>query len=165
VGEVGEILVRGPTVMKAYWRQPAATARALVGGWLHTGDAGWLDSAGRLSVVDRRDDLIVSGGENVYPAEVEAVLDSHPDVAASCVVGLPDPEWGQVVVAVVVARRAAVSTADLIAHARAHLAGYKIPRRILWAATLPRTATGKLRRSEVRAGLVGDDGRVPASQR
>jgi O-succinylbenzoic acid--CoA ligase len=163
-GEVGEILVGGPTVMAGYWRDPEATDRALAGGWLHTGDAGWLDRSGRLHVADRRDDLIVSGGENVYPAEVEAVLSGHEDVAEACVVGLPDPDWGQVVVAAVVRRSAALTEDALLAHARRHLAGYKAPRRIAWATTLPRTTSGKLRRDEVRASLERQDPRGPSHQ-
>lgn len=152
-GVVGEIRVRGPTVMVGYWNDAPATAAALVDGWLRTGDAGWLDEAGRLHVADRRDDLILCGGENVYPAEVEAVLEGHPEVAESCVVGVPDSEWGQVVAAVVVRRSDDLTPEALAEHARRHLAGYKVPRRIEWADALPRTAAGKLRRSEVRARL------------
>ncbi len=152
-GEVGEIWVRGPTVMAGYWNKPAATAEALVGGWLHTGDAGWLDGQGRVHVADRRGDLIVSGGENVYPVEVEAVLNGHPDVVESCVVGLPDPEWGQVVTAVIVRRTSDLAPDELVNYARRHLAGFKVPRRIVWSAGLPRTAAGKLQRATVRGGL------------
>lgn len=154
-GSLGEIQVTGPTVMAGYWRQPEATDRALAGGWLHTGDAGWLDEAGRLHVADRRDDLIVTGGENVYPAEVEAVLAQHPAVVDVCVVGVPDVAWGQRVVAVVVSRGADLAEAELAAYAREHLAGFKVPRAFVWADALPRTAAGKLQRGEVRAGLTG----------
>jgi O-succinylbenzoic acid--CoA ligase len=154
--DVGEILVAGPTVMAGYWRQPEATARALSGGWLHTGDVGWLDDDGRLHVADRRDDLIVSGGENVYPAEVEAVLMQHPDVAEAGVVGVPDEAWGQRVIAVIVRRNADLNEAELAAHAREHLAGYKVPREFVWVNALPRTAAGKLRRGVVRAVVAAD---------
>jgi o-succinylbenzoate---CoA ligase len=153
-GAVGEIQVRGPTVMARYWNDGDGTTSALADGWLHTGDAGWLDERGWLYVADRRDDLIVSGGENVYPGEVEAVLDAHPGVVESCVVGMPDDTWGHVVTAVVVRAPGDVRADTLIAHVRGQVAGYKVPRRVLWADGLPRTAAGKLRRGEVRAGVV-----------
>ncbi len=152
----GEILVRGPTVMAGYWNQPEATAAALAGGWLHTGDVGWLDESGELFVAARRDDLIVSGGENVYPAEVEDALNAHPDIAASCVVGVPDPEWGMAVAAAVVAAPGAKCDAEAIERSlRARLAGYKIPRRIQWLEALPHTASGKPHREAIREMLVG----------
>jgi O-succinylbenzoic acid--CoA ligase len=156
-GEPGEILVRGPVVMAGYAGRPEATARAIVDGWLHTGDVGHLDADGYLYVLDRRDDLIVTGGENVYPAEVEAALLAHPWVAEAGVVGAPDDTWGQRVVAVVrLAGAPDLATADAVdtlrAHCRAHLAGYKVPSEIRIAAEpLPRTASGKLRRAELRA--------------
>lgn len=157
-GEPGEIVVRGPVVMAGYAGRAEATARAIVDGWLHTGDIGRLDADGFLHVLDRRDDLVVSGGENVYPAEVEAVLLAHPSVAEAAVIGMPDDTWGQRVVAVVRLHDAGAVTADvaevLRAHCRAHLAGYKTPREFrLVLEPLPRTASGKLRRGEVRAQL------------
>jgi O-succinylbenzoic acid--CoA ligase len=152
---IGEILVAGPTVFPGYLGRPDATAEALRDGWLHTGDLGYLDEEGYLYVADRRDDLIISGGENVYPAEVEAALAAHPAVLEAAVVGLPDPRWGAAVVAVVVAAPGATPTAgELTAHLRTHLAGYKLPRRIeLSAEPLPRTASGKLQRHLVRERL------------
>ncbi|MCB0217526.1 MAG: o-succinylbenzoate--CoA ligase [Caldilineae bacterium] len=155
-GQAGEILVRGPTVMSGYWRAPEASSAALADGWLHTGDLGWLDDRGHLCVEGRRDDLIVSGGENVYPAEVEAALLRHPQVADCCVLGEPDPDWGQRVVAVVVLRPdfdpppspEAVESV-LTPFLRGQLAGYKLPRRYVLAPSLPRTAAGKLRRARV----------------
>ena len=157
-GEPGEIVVRGPVVMAGYAGRAEATARAMVDGWLHTGDIGRLDADGFLHVLDRRDDLVVSGGENVYPAEVEAVLLAHPSVAEAAVIGVPDDTWGQRVVAVVRLHDAGAVTADIAetlrAHCRAHLAGYKTPREFRFVtAPLPRTASGKLRRGEVRAQL------------
>jgi O-succinylbenzoic acid--CoA ligase len=157
-GEPGEIVVRGPVVMAGYAGRSEATARAIVDGWLRTGDIGRLDADGFLHVLDRRDDLVVSGGENVYPAEVEAVLLAHPSVAEAAVIGVPDDTWGQRVVAVVRlhdARAAHAGAAELLrAHCRAHLAGYKTPREFrLVTEPLPRTASGKLRRGEVRARL------------
>ncbi|GAB4521321.1 MAG: o-succinylbenzoate--CoA ligase [Anaerolineales bacterium] len=157
-GEIGEVLVSGPTVMRGYDGDPQATARALQGGWLHTGDLGYLDADGDLWIVQRRSDLIVSGGENVYPAEVEAVLREHPAVAEACVVGLPHPEWGQQVAAAVTLRRgAAVSGEALRAFLRGRLAGYKIPRRIAILPSLPQTASGKIVRRRVAEILESDE--------
>ena len=146
-GEVGEILVRGPTVMLGYLNDPEATARALADGWLHTGDLGSVDADGALTVHDRRDDLVISGGENVYPAEVEAALLEHPSVAEAGVAGLPDADLGARVVAWVVPKDGMpVDAASLDAHCRARLAGYKCPREFRFRAELPRTASGKLLR-------------------
>jgi O-succinylbenzoic acid--CoA ligase len=150
-GEPGEITVRGPVVTPGYWRRPDLTARALRDGWLWTGDLGYLDEDGYLTVLDRRDDLIVTGGENVYPAEVEAVLLAHPAVAEAAVVGIPDVEWGQRVVAAVVLRPGAtVRAADLASWCRERLAGYKVPRAFRFVSELPRTESGKVQRWAVR---------------
>jgi O-succinylbenzoic acid--CoA ligase len=151
-GEVGEIQVRGPVVTPGYWNRPEATAAALSEGWLRTGDLGYLDADGYLYVLDRREDVILSGGENVYPAEVEAALLAHPAVAEAVVVGVADLEWGQRVVAVVrLAPGVAASATELRAWCRERLAGYKVPKEIRFAAELPRNATGKLLRRAVRA--------------
>ncbi len=152
-GAGGEIVVRGPIVTPGYWNRADATARAIVHGWLHTGDFGTLDEDGFLYVLDRRDDLIVTGGENVYPAEVEGVLSAHPYVTEAAVIGESDAEWGQRVVAVVrLAEGAGPGMAEeLRAHCRASLAAYKVPREVRIAETpLPRTASGKVRRGELR---------------
>ena len=151
-GEAGEIEVRGPTIMTGYWREPEATARVLdADGWLRTGDLGELDAGGRLTVHARRVDLILSGGENVYPAEIEAVLVAHPAVADAAVVGIPDPEWGERPAAVLVGRAAdRPADAELDAWCRARLAGFKIPRRWAWATELPRNAAGKTDRAGVK---------------
>jgi O-succinylbenzoic acid--CoA ligase len=153
-GEVGEICVRGPTVTAGYYGRPDATADAIRDGWLYTGDLGHLDAEGYLYVVDRRSDLIISGGENVYPAEVEAALLAHPAVLEAGVVGAPDPTWGQVPVAYVVARPGHAAgpelAAELLAFTRERLAAYKQPRRVTVVASLPRTASGKLRRTELK---------------
>ena len=152
-GEVGEIFVAGPTVTPGYLGRPEATSEALRDGWLHTGDLGYLDDEGYLYVADRRDDLIVSGGENVYPAEVEAALMAHPAVVEAAVVGLPDDRWGQIVTAVVVSR-AETTAEELVEELRLQLAGYKLPRKIEFSSeALPRTASGKLQRHVVRAAL------------
>jgi O-succinylbenzoic acid--CoA ligase len=150
----GEILVRGPVVMAGYVNQPDATRAAIVDGWLHTGDIGRIDADGYLYVLDRRDDLIVTGGENVYPAEVEAALLSHHGVAEAGVVGVADEMWGQRVVAVVRFGNASanIELAELASHCRDRIAGYKVPREIrVVDEPLPRTASGKLRRSALRA--------------
>lgn len=150
-GAVGEIVVRGPTVMRGYMNRPEATAEALRAGWLHTGDLGYLDEEGFLYVVSRRSDLIISGGENVYPAEIEATLLEHPAVAEAAVVGLPDADWGQAPAAAVVLHAgAAAAPAELIAFCRARLAGYKTPRLVRVVAGLPRNAGGKVQRDQLR---------------
>jgi O-succinylbenzoic acid--CoA ligase len=149
-GQAGEICVRGGTLMRGYLGQPQATARALRQGWLHTGDMGMLDAGGRLRVLDRREDLIVSGGENIYPAEVEAVLMAHPAVLEAAVVGEPDAEFGARPLAWWVAAQPGSEAPDLASHCRRHLAGYKIPRRFVRVAELPRNAAGKLLRRAMR---------------
>jgi len=151
-GEAGEILVRGPTLMSGYHGRPEDTARALAGGWLHTGDVGVLDADGALRVLDRRRDLIVSGGENVYPAEVEAALRTHPDVTDAGVAGLPDVDLGQHVAAWIVLRPGARADAsELERFLRERLAGYKRPRAWRFVPALPRNAGGKLLRRELAA--------------
>ena len=147
----GEVLVKGETVMRGYYNDPAATADALRDGWLHTGDIGYMDEDGDLFILQRREDLIVSGGENIYPAEVEAVLRQHPAVADAVVLGLADANWGQAVAAVVELRVGrSASAADIITFSRQGLAGFKIPRRIAFTPALPRTASGKVQRREAR---------------
>ncbi|MFN3285856.1 MAG: class I adenylate-forming enzyme family protein, partial [bacterium] len=146
-----EILVRGPAVMKGYFRRPEATAQTLRGGWLHTGDVGYLDPEGYLHVLDRREDLIVTGGENVYPAEVEAVLHSHPAVAEAAVVGVPDPQWGHQVVGFVRARPGMeADPQELVSFCRARLAGFKVPRRVWITDRLPRAGLDKVSRRRLR---------------
>ena len=150
---IGEVLVRGSSVMQGYL-DAVATAEALRDGWLHTGDLGYLDAEGDLFIVQRRADLIVTGGENVYPAEVERVLANHPQVAEACVVGVPHPEWGQQVAAAVVPKASNDDDrllSDLKNLCRESLAGYKQPRAFLLLAELPRTPSGKPRREELRA--------------
>ncbi len=150
----GEIVVSGPTVMAGYYGDAEATAAVLRDGRLHTGDVGTLDHDGDLWLLDRRGDLIVSGGENVYPAEVERVLRAHPAVAAACVVGLPHAEWGRQVAAMVVLREQATLTeAELVAHCRRELAGYKLPRHITFVEALPLTGSGKVQRAAVAQRL------------
>jgi O-succinylbenzoic acid--CoA ligase len=143
----GEIAVRGPTVMQGYLNDSDATSRVLRDGWLHTGDIGYLDAEGGLHVLDRRDDLIVSGGENVYPAEIEAILLEHPSVADAGVTGLADADLGARVVAwIVTVPEAAPDAAALRRHCRERLAGFKQPREFRYTDALPRNAAGKLQR-------------------
>jgi fatty-acyl-CoA synthase len=149
IGELGEILARGPQLMSGYWERPEATAEALRDGWLHTGDAGRIDGEGYLFVEDRIKDLIVSGGENVYPRTVEDVLHGHPAIAEAAVIGVPDERWGEAVKAVVVVR-AECSEDELIAHCRTRLGGFERPRSIDFVAELPRTATGKVLKRVLR---------------
>jgi fatty-acyl-CoA synthase len=150
-GGVGEVVVRGPSVMKEYWRLPEETARALRDGWLHTGDLGRLDEEGDIWIVDRLKDLYISGGENVSPAEVEAVLCAHPAVAEAAVIGVPDERWGEVGRAVVVLRPgAAASAEELRAFCAERLARFKIPASVVFADALPRNPTGKLLKAEIR---------------
>lgn len=154
----GEIWVRTPAAFSGYLGRPAATAATFgPGGWLRTGDAGRLDADGFLSVLDRRDDLLVSGGENVVPAEVEAALAEHPAIAEAGVVGRPDATWGAVPVAAVVLRpgEAAPTDEELRSFCGVRLAPYKVPAGFVVVAALPRTASGKLRRAELRAALAG----------
>jgi acyl-CoA synthetase (AMP-forming)/AMP-acid ligase II len=151
-GEIGEIIVSGPTVMRGYYNQPEATERSLANGELRTGDMGYLDDEGNLWMVQRRTDLILSGGENVYPVEVEQVLRRHPAVEEVCVVGLADEEWGQRVAAAVVLKPGfALSEEELVSFGRQQLAGYKQPRHIRFVPSLPQTASGKIIREKVRA--------------
>ncbi|MEO6291620.1 MAG: long-chain fatty acid--CoA ligase [Burkholderiaceae bacterium] len=150
-GTPGEILVRGPVVMMGYWNRPEETQQAMRGGWLHTGDGGTMDEEGYLYVVDRLKDMIISGGENVYPAEVEEVLGRHPAVTASAVIGIPNEKWGETVHAVVMLRPGATVTQEaLLAHCRAHLGGYKCPKSIEFSTALPLSAAGKVLKGELR---------------
>jgi len=153
IGDVGEILVRGPGVMLGYWNQPELTAETLRGGWMHTGDGGRIDEHGILYVVDRLKDMIVSGGENIFSAEVEGVLALHPGVAQVAVIGVPDARWGERVHAVILPRPgAALSEATLVAHCRTHIAGYKCPRSIEFRdRSLPLSPAGKILKTELRA--------------
>lgn len=151
-GTVGEILVQGASVMRGYWNRPQETQQALRGGWLHTGDAAWMDETGHVYVVDRLKDMIISGGENVYAAEVEAVLVKHPAVAACAVISVPSLEWGEAVHAVVVPRAGCAPGAEeLRSFCRAELAGYKLPRSVELREALPLSAAGKVLKSELRA--------------
>jgi o-succinylbenzoate---CoA ligase len=153
----GEILVKGPNVTSGYDHLQDASREAIKDGWLHTGDMGRLDEDGFLYVLDRRKDMIVSGGENIYPAEIESVLSAHPDVLEAGVIGRPDAQWGKVPVAFVVLRNGIEFEPNiLLAHCREHLARYKVPREIFRVEQLPRNASRKLLRRELAALLPTD---------
>ena len=150
-GEVGEIITRSSQNMLGYWNQPEATRRAIRGQWFHTGDAGYLDADGYIYIYDRVKDMIISGGENIYPAEVESALFGHPAVADVAVIGIPDATWGESVKAMVVKKPGANVTAEeLIGFARERIAHYKAPRSVDFVETLPRTPTGKILKRELR---------------
>ncbi|MFC4117772.1 acyl-CoA synthetase [Nonomuraea zeae] len=152
-GEPGEILIDGPNVTPGYWNDPDATRAARApGGWFRSGDIGAYDAEGHLYIMDRAKDMYISGGENVYPAEVESVLSEHPAVAEAAVFGVPDDTWGEVGRAVVVLKPGAGADAeDLVAFLRGRLAGYKVPRSVVWADELPRTSSGKIVKPALRA--------------
>ncbi|MFI5401180.1 MAG: class I adenylate-forming enzyme family protein [SAR324 cluster bacterium] len=155
-GAVGEIVARGASIMQGYWRRPEATREALRGGWLHTGDLGYLDDGGFLFVLDRKDDVIRSGGENVYSTEVEAALSEHPAVQSCAVIGVPDERWGERVHAIVVPKPGATLTRrSLLRFCRQRLAGFKCPRSIAFRpAPLPMTGAGKVLKHVLRAETI-----------
>jgi len=151
VGQVGELTVRSEAMTKGYWELPEETDKLLAGGWLHTGDFARQDEAGFVYIVDRKNDMIISGGKNVYPREVEEVLYSHPAVLETSVIGVPDPHWGESVKAVVVLKSEASATEEeLIAFCKTNLASYKKPRTIEFRETLPKSATGKILKRMLR---------------
>jgi len=154
-GDAGEVLVRSPWMFSGYWNKPEATAAAIVDGWYHTGDGGTFDEDGNLYLVDRLKDMIVTGGENVYSAEVERALGGHPAVASVAVVGAPDEKWGERVVAFVVQRpEVSATAADLVSHCRRQIAGYKVPKEIHFVPELPMTASGKVQKAGLRQQLL-----------
>lgn len=157
-GEVGELLIRGPSVSPGYWNNPEATQEAFRDGWFHSGDLATVDEDGYYRIVDRMKDMLISGGENVYPVEIEQVLYAHPSIAEVAVVGTPDEKWGETVAAVIVLspgepRDHEEVAADIREFARDRLARFKVPRQIEFAEELPRTATGKIRKTELRSTL------------
>ncbi|HEY1826399.1 MAG TPA: long-chain-fatty-acid--CoA ligase [Acidimicrobiales bacterium] len=160
IGTVGQILVRGSHVMQGYWNKPEATAEALKGGWMHTGDAGYLNERGYLFVVDRVKDMVISGGENIYSVEVENALAKHPAVASCAVIGVPDDRWGERVHAVVVLKPEQSATLEeLQEHARTLISSYKIPRSMEVRETLPISAAGKILKRDLRAEHWGEGAR------
>jgi fatty-acyl-CoA synthase len=151
VGEPGEVLIKGPNVTPGYWQDPAATAAAFSDGWFHSGDVATVDEDGHLYIVDRLKDMYISGGENVYPAEVESVLFEHADVAECAIIGIPHEKWGEVGKAFVVLRPGATAdVADLRQHLLDRLAKYKVPAEFQLVDALPRTGSGKVRKNALR---------------
>jgi long-chain acyl-CoA synthetase len=152
LGMPGEVCVRGDVLMTAYWNNPEATAAALREGWLATGDVGYLDAQGLLTLLDRSKDLVISGGNNIYPREIEEVLLLHPAVDEVAVIGIPDPEWGEALVAYVVAAPdQPPPTAEMLeVHCLAHIARYKRPKVWRWVSALPKNNYGKVLKTELR---------------
>jgi long-chain acyl-CoA synthetase len=151
-GEIGEIVYRGPATMKGYWRKEKDTDAAIRDGWFHTGDAGTMDGEGFIYIKDRIKDMIISGGENIYPAEVEAALAGHPKVADVAVIGIPDDTWGEAVKAIVIRRPGSELTADeLIGWSHSRLAGFKRPRSVDFVEAIPRNPSGKVLKKDLRA--------------
>lgn len=150
-GEVGEILAKGPQVMQGYWNMPEESSETIVDGWLHTGDVGLLDEEGYLYIKDRVKDMVISGGENIYPREIENVLMDHPFIEDVAVIGVPDEKFGEAVMAIVVlANGAQLGVDELIDYSRSRLAGYKIPRRVEFVCELPRNPSGKVLKKDLR---------------
>jgi fatty-acyl-CoA synthase len=150
-GVAGEVVVRGPNVLYEYWGNAEATAEALRDGWYHTGDVGTRDTDGYFYIHDRKKNMIISGGENIYPAEVERVLHDHPCIAEAAVIGRPDPKWQEVPVAYIVCHKEMTITVDEVkAFVGQHLARFKIPREIVFVDSLPRTALGKVQHFMLR---------------
>ena len=150
-GAVGEIIYRGPTMMKRYYNNPEATAEAFRGGWFHSGDLVQMDDEGFIYVVDRKKDMVISGGENIYPKEIEEVLYMHPDILEAAVIGVPDETWGEAVKAFIVLKPEKVLTAEeVIAHCQQHISSYKKPRIVQFIEMLPRNAAGKILKTELR---------------
>ena len=160
-GAVGELLIRGPNITPGYWNNPEATESSFVDGWLKSGDAARIDDEGYIYIVDRWKDMYISGGENVYPAEVENVIHQLPQILEAAIIGVPDERWGETGKAVIVVKPdETLDEETVIAHCLANLAKFKIPKSVAFVDELPRTATGKVLKRELRADLIGDDAPV-----
>lgn len=153
-GTVGEILVKGPHVMKGYWNMPRATEKVLAGGWMHTGDGGYIDNEGFIFICDRIKDMIITGGENVYSAEVEKVIQTYPGIAMAAVIGTPDEKFGEVVTAVVTLgsnlEKKTITLDNLKSYCKLHIAGYKCPKRLIIREKLPLSGAGKILKHKIR---------------
>lgn len=155
-GEIGELLLRSPMIMKGYYKNPEATAEAIRDGWLFTGDLCSIDEDGFITLVDRKKDMIISGGSNIYSVEVENILYAYNGVLEAAVIGVPDEKWGELVAAIIVAKPGyTIDPDELIEFCREHLAGYKIPRRVMFMDVLPRNASGKILKYELRSRYMG----------
>jgi len=156
-GEIGEVVIKGPQVMKEYWGLPELTAKTIVDGWLYTGDLATVDEEGYIYIVDRKKDIIISGGENIYPREVEETIYRHPAVFECAVLGIPDPKWVEAVHAVIVLKQGANLTAeDLIAFCKNSLAGYKAPKSVEFVSSLPKNPSGKILKKDLRTNYWSD---------
>lgn len=153
VGEVGELIVKGPNVMKGYYKMPEETAHALKDGWLYTGDMARMDDEGYFYIVDRKKDMIIVGGFNVYPREVEEVLYSHPSVSEAAVIGRPDSNSGEAAISFVVSKDPSLKEDILIEFCKGHLAKYKVPKEIVFLDELPKNTTGKILRKNLRSRM------------
>ncbi|WP_461200707.1 fatty acid--CoA ligase family protein [Anoxybacillus sp. TBDG-1] len=158
VGEVGELIVRGPNVIKGYYNMPEETAHTIRDGWLYTGDLAKMDEEGYFYIVDRKKDMIIVGGYNVYPREVEEVLYSHPDVVEAAVIGVPDPNFGEAVKCFVVSKNKQLTEQQLIAYCSEHLAKYKVPSSIEFLEELPKNTTGKILRRALKEQVISQSG-------
>ncbi|PEJ60849.1 long-chain fatty acid--CoA ligase [Bacillus sp. AFS002410] len=155
-GEIGELIIKAPTVMKEYYKNPIATAETIRDGWLYSGDLAVRDEGNYIKLVDRKKDLIISGGENVYSIEVENVLAMHPSIVDVAVIGTPDQKWGELVTAVVVLKAGEqISEKEIVEFTREHLAGYKVPKKVIFTESLPRNASGKLTKYQLREMISG----------
>ncbi len=159
-GQIGEVVARGPMVMKGYWNRDAETAQALANGWMHTGDAGYMDDDGFVFIADRVKDMIISGGENVYSVEVENAVQKHPSVSACAVIGIPNEEWGEEVIAVIVPNEHdSVTEAQIISFCKELIAGYKCPRGVVFVDALPTSGAGKILKNKLREPYWKDRGK------
>jgi acyl-CoA synthetase (AMP-forming)/AMP-acid ligase II len=154
-GEAGEILVRGPHNMKEYWNQPEATAATMVDGWLHTGDIAVQDEEGFVTIQDRIKDMIISGGENVYPAEIENILLQHPAIADAAVIGQDSEKWGESPMAVIVKKDSNLTEAEVLEHCSSKLARFKLPRGAVFIDEIPRNPSGKILKRVLRDQVPG----------
>lgn len=158
-GEPGELFIRQPSITKGYWRQPDVTASVISDGWYRSGDIVRRDAEGLYYIVDRAKDMIVSGGENIYSAEVENILSTHPAVAAVAVIGVPDPRWGEAVKAIVIPKQEGAESTEILSWCRERLAAYKVPKSVDFVAEFPLVPSGKVSKKDLRARYWGDEGR------
>ncbi|MBI4595090.1 MAG: AMP-binding protein, partial [Candidatus Tectomicrobia bacterium] len=153
--EVGEIIIKSDTLLSCYWNMPEQTREAVRDGWLHSGDMATMDSGGYIFIVDRKKDMIISGGINIYPREIEEVLYKHPAVYEAAVIGMPDEEWGEIVQAVIVLKEGQKATEEeIIQYCKDHLATYKKPKKVAFVPSLPKTPTGKILKRELREKIM-----------
>jgi long-chain acyl-CoA synthetase len=157
-GQIGEIVVRGPNVMLGYYKNETASAETLRNGWLHTGDLGKKDEQGYFYIVGRKKEMIIRGGENIYPKEIEELLYQHPAIKEAAVIGMPDPIWGEEVAAAIILKDSAQASGDdIIGYCREHLADYKCPRSVFFRNEFPKTATGKIQKTKLVEQLVAEN--------